>query len=212
MNMSAVQEERGPRRHLNTISEKSSSFKREQEILVKILQTCLHQAQFHLNISPLQRDIILQHVWRELFILRISYWPIDISHALLQYPGLMDLIQTIKALNVDLMELSLLETLILSRPDLAIDNRERSQLGLNFESAIVRLTLYLSSSTFSSITFNSDPIHDSENKKKECVKIPHRFNQLLMTLRHLNTHQHHFQNPLNSLFHATFSKTTRRGR
>lgn len=207
MNVSAVQEERGPRR-LKKIPQHChpSSLKCEdnRKILVQILVTCLQQAQQNSlqfqSISKLQRDTILLHVWSELFVLRASHWPIDISNALegclcsegsdVNAQHLMDIIKATKALNADLMELSLLETLILSRPDLAIDNRERSQLNFNLESAAVRLAFYVS----------TNGIHHVKQEEICCVKIPLRFSKLLLALRHLTIQQHRFKTALNHLF------------
>jgi nuclear receptor len=203
MSVSAVQQERGPR-HLRVI--KALPKNSNKNILTQILITCIRQAQqnhpqFNL-ISKQQRDLILRHVWSELFILRASHWPIDISNALegcfCGDINLMDIIRTTKALNADLMELSMLEALILSRPDLALDSRELSQLNFNLESAALRLAFYVSTT--------SSQAHDDDDKSVvrdeiSCVKIPLRFSKLLLALRHLTIQQHRYKPTLNNLFH-----------
>lgn len=212
MSVTSVQQERGPR-HLKIL--KSFPQNSDRNVLTQILLTCLRQAQqnhpqFAL-ISKTQLDLILRHVWCELFVLRASHWPIDISNALegclcgvtSAEQCLMDIIKATKALNADLMELSLLEALILSRPDLAIDSRERSQLNFNLESASIRLAFYVSTT--------SSRAHDDCGEKsvaviKEirqipCVKIPLRFSKLLMALRHLTIQQHRYKASLSNLFH-----------
>jgi nuclear receptor, other families, insect len=206
MNVNAVQEERGPRNANIQLKAKKPLQNNNRKILSQIFSTCLSQSQQHLeSISQLQRDVILRHVYKELFIVRAAYWPIDISNALKSCIDdndcsgqfLMDMINAIKALNLDLMELSLLETLILnSRTDLAIDNRERSQLNFNFESAAIRLAYYISTTSSNS---GGDKINDKEEQIC-CVKIPLRFNNLLMTLRHLTSHQNRYKASLNDLF------------
>jgi nuclear receptor, other families, insect len=200
MNVMAVQEERGPRNSKIQFKAKKLLQNDNRKMLSQIFSTCLSQSQQYLqSISQLQRDVILRHVWSELFVLRAAHWPIDISNALESCIDdndssgrfLMDMINAIKASNADLMELSLLETLILnSRTDLAIDNRELSQLNFNFESAAIRLAYYISTTS------------NSNDKEEEicCVKIPLRFSNLLMTLRHLIAHQNRYKTSLNNLF------------
>lgn len=215
MNVTAVQEERGPRqlKELKKITQNCQPLKFEdnRHILVQILVTCLQQAQQNSlqfqSISKLQRDLILQHVWSELFILRASHWPIDISNSLESCFGddvngqhLMDIIKATKALKADLMELSLLETLILSRPDLAIDIQERSQLNFNLESAAIRLAFYVSTSD----------IHHDKQEEICCVQIPARFSKLLLALRHLTIQQHRFKASLNHLFRDKVEKKIRK--
>lgn len=197
MNVLAVQEERGPRNSKILFKAKKPD---NRKILSQIFSTCLAQSQQHLqSISQLQRDVILRHVWSELFVLRAAHWPIDISNALESCTDdndssgrfLMDMINAIKASNADLMELSLLETLILnSRTDLAIDNRERSQLNFNFESAAIQLAYYISTTSG----------NEKESEEICCVKIPLRFSNLMSTLRHLTAHQNRYKASLNNLF------------
>lgn len=109
MNISAVQEERGPRTHskmpivLNKL-EKSSAFKQWSfkanaafstalmprnisnplhiQILSQILISCLRQAkcnEYFCKLEKIQQDIILNSVWSECFVLRASHWSLDIS-------------------------------------------------------------------------------------------------------------------------------------
>lgn len=103
----AVQEERGPRKpkpinQSNTLSlseakdrilaaqviSKSNtlpfttSCTFNYNILAQILIACVTQAKSNENFQQLssqQRKMILKHVWTECFVLRASYWPIDIS-------------------------------------------------------------------------------------------------------------------------------------
>jgi len=59
----------------------SASEQREQ-LLCQILVTCIRQARSNEHFRQLgqtQQNQILRHVWSELFVLRASHWPIDIS-------------------------------------------------------------------------------------------------------------------------------------
>jgi nuclear receptor, other families, insect len=116
--------------------------------------TCIRQARSNENfrqLSKLQQNVILQRVWSELFVLRASHWPINITSIIdrsvriffsksintfqiIQWPFQKYLIQLLfvccnrfdddhlksvilntQCLKADLIELSLLETLILCR-------------------------------------------------------------------------------------------------
>lgn len=148
MNVSAVQNERGPRRQKVVMklkkpkaenvrckyAEKEQIFSitphtsttaasnGNQKMLIQILLTCLKQARASeclQTVTEHQRNVILRNVWSELFVLKASHWPIDI-YAAIESCGdrhLLDIISDTKSLSADLMELSLLEILILSRPD-----------------------------------------------------------------------------------------------
>lgn len=287
MNVSAVQQERGPRssrnavkvkvsmqqqqeeEEMNIFKRKKSSLnetmnhddgddgaddcgnKREKEMLIQILLTCLKQAQHNecfQSISKMQQNVILRHVWSELFVLKASHWPIDITSALRKSfqsstgtkdgnnrrtcekddGHLMDIINATKALNADLMELSLLEILILSRPEFAIDDvdgKEHSQLQFNMENAISRLALYVSCSTTARNSIELQQLQQQQQCRhylhlssgnilttQDDGKISHhdataalaatasimRFGKLLLALRHLSIH--FYESSLNNLF------------
>lgn len=204
MNVSAVQEERGPRRGVqlsrNELKSKKIAIEvtsdgEHKEMLLQILLTCLRQAQSSecmQSVSRVQRNSILRHVWCELFTLKVSYWPIDITSILHgETFGLMDIINATKALNADLMELSLLEVLILSRAELAVDDEERSRLQLNFENAIARLALYVSSSDNGLRTETCSNSNETTTTTIKEIKTSQgasgviRFGKLLLALRHL---------------------------
>ncbi|XP_058056048.1 nuclear hormone receptor family member nhr-96 [Anopheles bellator] len=110
MNAAAVQQERGPR-----ISDGLSV-----QILSQVLGACIRQAHHNEHfaiLSRTQQDEILRHVWCECFLLRVANWSIDIS-ALVDRccdGHLRSVLDEVRALRVDLIELSLLETLILCR-------------------------------------------------------------------------------------------------
>lgn len=239
MNVLAVQDERGPRRlkvkskMKNLISIDSYSIlntnglqllkkddrrtyndDNQQEILIQVLMTCLNQSQQNdcfYSISKTQRNFILKNVWSELFLLKISYWPIDITNAIERcgFKHLMDLIEELRALNPDLMELSLLEKIILSRPEYAVDNKEHLNLKFNLENALVRLAFYISSvPQTSEASFHTD----SENNQKKLFNIEKlmekgvlldasnviRFGKLLVALKNLSFGS--CQGPLYNLF------------
>ncbi|CRK88996.1 CLUMA_CG002514, isoform A [Clunio marinus] len=183
---------------LSSSSMSSSSLQRE--MLIQILLTCLKQAQHCESfqaVSELQRNAILRNVWSELFVLKASHWPIDIV-TVIESCGdrhLLEVISATKALSVDLMELSLLEVLILSRPEYAVDPKERLTLQFNLENAIARLELYVSQQTF------ANHHHSIEQTRSQSVI---RFGKLLLGLRHLSLHLH--ESSLNNLFRSIAEK------
>lgn len=105
--ISAVQEERGPRkrRTTNETSDKlfvgselaigsamsitdSIASKFHYQFLSQILITCIKQAKLNENFrlfSGQQQKFILSHVWSECFVLRASHWSIDITPIIEQY-------------------------------------------------------------------------------------------------------------------------------
>lgn len=220
MNVLAVQDERGPR-HLKLKSNfknltmnhnrfnlsKIYNDENQQEILIQVLMTCLNQAQqieYFYSISKTQRNYILKHVWSELFLLKISYWPIDVTNAIERCgcKHLMDLIKDLRGLNPDLMELSLPEKIILSRPEYAVDNKEHLNLKYNLENALVRLASYISSI---SQTNEALCLTNSEKKLEKLYKIEKgvsldvaRFGKLLLALKNLSFAS--YQAPLHNLF------------
>ncbi|CAO1435844.1 unnamed protein product, partial [Diamesa hyperborea] len=93
-----------------------------QDVLVQILLTCLKQSRQNESfqtLSDYQQNVILQNVWSELFVLKASHWPINIMSSIEKCEDrfLYNIVCTTRSLNADLMELSLLEILILSRPE-----------------------------------------------------------------------------------------------
>ncbi|EDW83837.1 uncharacterized protein Dwil_GK13826 [Drosophila willistoni] len=179
MNISAVQEERGPRSTSQQGVEVSKMMPRPLsaaspagqavhfQILAQILVTCLRQAkqneQFRLLESS-QQDAILQVVWSECFILRASHWSLDIS-GMIDSCGdnqLKRLIFDAKQLRADILELNFLETLILCRKELALTPEYGILLEANTNAALVSLARYT--------------LHQSN-----CL----RFGQLILGLRQL---------------------------
>jgi hypothetical protein len=124
-----------------------------RDMLTQILLTCLRQAQCNdcfQMVCQQQRNHILRYVWLELFILKASHWPIDVSQAIERVCGdrhLLEVISATRNLKADLMELSLLEIMILCRPELACTDEDARILQLNSENALNRLALYVFSMT-----------------------------------------------------------------
>lgn len=228
MNVSAVQEERGPRKRIKgekfrksfiskvhrfsssaptAVIATSSSY---QEMLIQILLTCLKQAQHSegfQSVSEHQRNVILRSVWSELFVLKASHWPIDIVAAVEGCGDrhLLDIISATKTLSADLMELSLLEILILSRAEYAVDDEQKAKLQFNSENAIARLELYVSQQT----TLN-DQQQQQRNRQHLNVETSRtqsvmRFGKLLLGLRQLSLHLH--ESSLNNLFRDIAEQT-----
>jgi nuclear receptor, other families, insect len=250
MNVSAVQEERGPRRRQKLLKPekpaKSSKRKKlflespsgkdqqsaklaqlpqltaattssfspstssnvHQEMLIQILLTCLKQAQqgeCFQTVTEYQRNVILRNVWSELFVLKASHWPIDILVAVESCGDrhLLDIISATKTLSADLMELSLLEILILSRPEYAVDLKERLQLQFNLENALSRLELYVSQQTVDRQREKEGRNQQLSSFERSRTQSVMRFGKLLLALRHLSLHL--YESSLNNLF-RTFAE------
>ncbi|XP_053667694.1 nuclear receptor subfamily 2 group F member 6 [Anopheles marshallii] len=137
MNAAAVQQERGPR-----IADGFSV-----QILSQVLMACIRQVRHNEHfaiLSRMQQNEILRHVWYECFLLRVANWSIDISSLVERCCDghLRSVVEDIKALRVDLIELSLLETLILCRKEYALSEREANQLEHLAERALTALSHY----------------------------------------------------------------------
>ncbi|XP_070494122.1 nuclear hormone receptor family member fax-1 [Chironomus tepperi] len=243
MNILAVQDERGPRqlkikpKIKNIISLDSYSIlntngislikihnehndDNQQKILNQVLMTCLNQAQqneYFYSISKIQRNFILKHVWSELFLLKISYWPIDVTNAIERcgFKHLMDITKELRGLNPDLMELSLLEKIILSRPEYAVDNKEHLNLKYNLENALVRLASYISSipQTFDSLFSthpekNDETLHKIEKLMEKGVSLDTsnvtRFGKLLLALKNLSFGSYHLHHLFGEIIDSNF--------
>jgi len=177
-----------------------------QEIVIQILLTCLKQAQqseCFAALSKYQQNVILRNVWSELFVLKASHWPIDIIAAIESCGDghLLDIIRATKTLCADLMELSLLEVLILSRPEFAVDAKERQQLQCNLENAISRLAVYVSSQHqqhHQPFSHRHQMLDFTSTSSSHSTPSVMRFGKLLLGLRHLSMHFH--ESSLNNLF------------
>ncbi|XP_053691116.1 nuclear receptor subfamily 2 group F member 5 [Sabethes cyaneus] len=137
MNATAVQDERGPRADSNLPS----------QILAQVLMACIRQARVNesfARFSREQQNQILRHVWFECFILRVANWSIDISSIVERCAdeSLREIVRRTKALQVDLIEISLLETMILCRKEFALGVKETQQLESTSETALLALGHY----------------------------------------------------------------------
>uniref|UniRef100_A0A182Q9B1 Nuclear receptor domain-containing protein n=1 Tax=Anopheles farauti TaxID=69004 RepID=A0A182Q9B1_9DIPT len=166
MNAAAVQQERGPRKgkklampqkgharrpsmseHTKKLLHAGSTDGFSVQILSQVLMACIRQVRHneHFAIfSRMQQNEILRHVWYECFLLRVANWSIDISSLVDRCCDghLRSVVDDIKALQVDLIELSLLETLILCRKEYALSVREANQLENLAERALFTLSHY----------------------------------------------------------------------
>ncbi|XP_052902615.1 retinoic acid receptor RXR-gamma [Anopheles moucheti] len=153
MNAAAVQQERGPRT--------PDGF--SVQILSQVLMACIRQVRHNEHfaiLSRMQQNEILRHVWYECFLLRVANWSIDISSLVERCCDghLRSVVEDIKALRVDLIELSLLETLILCRKEYALSEREANQLEHLAERALTALSHY---------SWQQQPAHSSP-KELQC--------------------------------------------
>ncbi|XP_049547930.1 nuclear hormone receptor family member fax-1 [Anopheles darlingi] len=136
MNAAAVQQERGPRKDGLSV-----------QILSQVLLACIRQVRHNEHfavLSRMQQDEILRHVWYECFLLRVANWSIDIS-ALVDRccdAHLRSVLVDVRGLQVDLIELSLLETLLLCRKEYALGEREADQLAQLADRTLIALSHY----------------------------------------------------------------------
>uniref|UniRef100_A0A6E8VF33 Nuclear receptor domain-containing protein n=1 Tax=Anopheles coluzzii TaxID=1518534 RepID=A0A6E8VF33_ANOCL len=151
MNAAAVQQERGPRKGRKMVPPQKVQPRRVSlsdglsvQILSQVLMACIRQVRHNEHFAIFgraQQNEILRHVWYECFLLRVANWSIDISSLVERCCDghLRSVMEDIKALRVDLIELSLLETLILCRKEFALSAREATQLEQFAERALVAL-------------------------------------------------------------------------
>ncbi|XP_069686186.1 photoreceptor-specific nuclear receptor [Periplaneta americana] len=138
------------------------------EIAAQILLMSLRQARRNENFCILSRqdqDSILRHVWNELFLLHAAYWPIDVSalirRALNSDPKsattanslanttsrlLRRSLELCQNLQLDAVELSLMETLILCRKDLAVTVEDAKRLEVIQDRTQIALAHYAAQS------------------------------------------------------------------
>ncbi|XP_055852623.1 photoreceptor-specific nuclear receptor [Episyrphus balteatus] len=167
MNVTAVQEERGPR---NGAKLEMNGFRKNKgqirscsavicensvlasnavhhQILAQILVTCVKQARNNEHFRMLearQQDVILSNVWSECFILSGSHWPLDISGIIESCADahLKHVLNDARDLRADVMELSFLQTLILCRKELALNDKNAILLESYSNAALVSLARY----------------------------------------------------------------------
>ncbi|XP_055549131.1 nuclear receptor subfamily 2 group E member 1 [Wyeomyia smithii] len=162
MNATAVQDERGPRKNRKlqarmllkkpaawnlTTGLRAADSNLPSQILAQVLMACIRQARVNesfARFSREQQNQILRHVWFECFILRVANWSIDISSIVERCAdeSLREIVQRTKALQVDLIEISLLETMILCRKEFALGAKETQQLESTSETALIALGHY----------------------------------------------------------------------
>uniref|UniRef100_A0A2K6VB68 Uncharacterized protein n=1 Tax=Anopheles darlingi TaxID=43151 RepID=A0A2K6VB68_ANODA len=117
------------------------------QILSQVLLACIRQVRHNEHfavLSRMQQDEILRHVWYECFLLRVANWSIDIS-ALVDRccdAHLRSVLVDVRGLQVDLIELSLLETLLLCRKEYALGEREADQLAQLADRTLIALSHY----------------------------------------------------------------------
>nr|CAH7740868.1 unnamed protein product [Callosobruchus chinensis] len=156
MNISAVQEERGPRRSkvrqlLKHKASKepvtapqhiiSSGSVAAYELAASIFLTSIKDArkltEFGL-LSKISQDTILGHLWSALFLLRASYWPLDAGQAI---PLLQPLRENFRSLNLNAITLEVLVNVLLCRPDL-LEQQDQAILAANLtQRALDRLAV-----------------------------------------------------------------------
>lgn len=165
----AVQEERGPRKPKKSPSHSIEPRKvqkpimnviqpvvkstlnchhHQYRILTQILVSCVRQARCNEHFRHFakdQQDVILELVWFECFLMRAANWTIDIVPILesLHEPHLRHAIEKIKLLRIDLIELTLLETLILCRKEFGLSEITIKHLELINDGAILALGKYV---------------------------------------------------------------------
>ncbi|XP_037040287.1 nuclear receptor subfamily 2 group E member 1 [Bradysia coprophila] len=208
MNVAAVQEERGPRKQkklreskfdssilqCDVLASSPSEYTQvaqpieglQHQILAQILITCIKQArnnEHFRHFARSQQNIILKNVWSECFVLRASHWSIDIGSIVdkCEDSNFKYVMNNTKCLKADLIEVSLLETLVLSRKEYALSFDEAKQLEAISDSALLALGHY-----------TIQQLHWS------------RYGKLLLALRGLSLHyfdsvlQHIFKNIIQS--------------
>lgn len=161
--LSAVQEERGPRK-----SKKSSlsgnpcmsTTKKQQRqtqlidanqqryrVLIQILVSCFEQVRQNRSFQYLdkeQQNVILELVWFDCFLLRAACWTIDVRPIVENCEDytLALAIKKIQELHLDLTELSIMETLILCRKEFGTSQSSMKQLDSIHEGALCLLVRY----------------------------------------------------------------------
>ncbi|XP_025200699.1 nuclear receptor subfamily 2 group E member 1, partial [Melanaphis sacchari] len=158
MNVSAVQDERGPRKskipkipEINTVVAKNWKTKYEYiyEIGAQIFLTSLRQCRLNKSIAILPKadqNEILNKTWYQSFMLMAAFWPTNLITLLSGSNSSVEhivatLIASHQAMRLDSVEYNLVLTLILCRPDLCGSAEFRNDLtaiGTNAKEALMK--------------------------------------------------------------------------
>ncbi|GJQ67322.1 hypothetical protein Trydic_g8222 [Trypoxylus dichotomus] len=163
MNTAAVQEERGPRKHKNSLTAKrcSSAFisipqkscqsippknnfnltTPQHELAAQILLLAIKQVRCNSGFGALTRPAqnnVLANVWSALFILKAAYWPYD---AVTAVPSARKAFQCLRELRMDSYDLEIVENILLCRSDLIFDINQATLAENKQDIYLERLTI-----------------------------------------------------------------------
>lgn len=159
-----MQEERGPRKHKNSLINKKCStsafitipqkncqnfsFKTnfnlttpQHELAAQILLLAIKQVRCNSGFGTLTRaaqNNVLTHVWSALFILKAAYWPYD---AVTTVPSAQKAFQSLRELRMDSCDLEIVENVLLCRSDLIFDNNQAALAENKQDFFLERLTV-----------------------------------------------------------------------
>ncbi|XP_060517223.1 nuclear receptor subfamily 2 group F member 5 [Cylas formicarius] len=122
MDVSAVQEERGPRKPKLYCKEASESFTSLTHIFLISIKQIRSNSGFGL-LNRISQNIILERVWAPVFIFRLTNSSVSLEK---RFPWLNPILKRMLVLNMDCIERELLENILLCRADLIEDAKQSS--------------------------------------------------------------------------------------
>ncbi|XP_065204318.1 nuclear receptor subfamily 2 group E member 1 [Planococcus citri] len=180
MDVSAVQQERGPRkskRNLEVMNLKSETNNTERSAFTVVSKTnsrdssagsLKYEISMQILISTIkmaksselfkflphsEQNTILKNVWSQLFLLNMAYWPLDVTQFLNHNEDatILKCIEFCRNLCLDSIELPLLQIIALCRPDLCYYNESKIHVMATQEKN--QLTLFHYSTIYSPSRF-----------------------------------------------------------